>query len=62
MRHLTIVVVDVVLLAGAVGSLVYGYSARIAEDVARSRDLRQRVLLERERARMVRRVEWGPDA
>lgn len=52
-------VTDVVLVAGCVGLIVHGLNVRIAEDLARARDVRLRAALDRDRARLVRRVE-GP--
>lgn len=54
-----LVAVDLVLVASAVGLIVHGLSERVAEDLQRAREQRLASTIERERARMVRRVEWG---
>lgn len=59
MAPVGLVVADVVLVGAAVGLIVRGLSARIDEDLQRARDVRLQQAVERERARMVRRVEWG---
>lgn len=59
MAPAAVVVPDVVLACAAVGLIVRGLSARIDEDLQRARDVRLQQSVERERARMVRRVEWG---
>lgn len=59
MAPIGLVVTDVVLVAGCVGLIVHGLNVRIAEDLQRARDVRAVAALERDRARMVRRVEWG---